>query len=114
MIETEHTVYSVELKNNCPECYSTDGLVLRFTQKEKENLWYLKVDKDVKGSISCTKCETDIFPVRWDEHIERVYDYYFKLMQPKPARTYFKSRFWVVFAAVILLLIAIVLLVLLY
>lgn len=107
MKETEHTIHTAKLKNNCPECYSTDGLVLSFTQKEKENLWFRKVDKDIKGVINCTTCKTRIFPVRWDEHIERVYEYYQKLVEPKSSRTHFKPRFWVVLTTGILLILGV-------
>lgn len=104
MKETEHTIHKAELKNNCPECYSTDGLVLSFIQKERENSWYRKVEKDIKGVIFCTNCKTQIFPVRWDEHIERVYQYYEKLVKPKPARTHFKMRLWLVLTISIIIL----------
>jgi len=91
---TEYTIQKAELKNNCPECYNNDGLVLSFIQKEKENTWYRKVEEDLKVKLFCTTCKTQIFPVRWDEHIERVYEYYNKLVVPKPAKTHYKKRFW--------------------
>lgn len=92
---TEHTIHTAKLKNNCPECYSNDGLVLSFTQKEKENKWLRKVEKECPAILFCTTCKMQIFPVRWDEHIERVYQYYKKLVVPKPAGRFFKARFWI-------------------
>lgn len=91
---TEYTIHEAELKNNCPECYSNDGLILSFTQKEKENAWLRKAEKDLEVILFCNTCETRIFPVRWDEHIERVYDYYQKLVTPRSTRTHYKKRFW--------------------
>lgn len=101
---TEYIIQEAELKNNCPECFSNDGLVLSFIQEEKENAWIRKIEKKLRVKLYCTTCKTQIYPVRWDEHIERVYDYYQKLVHPKPARTYFKKRSWMVLSIGLLLL----------
>lgn len=99
MKTTKYTLRKAALKNNCPECYSNDGLILSFTQKEKENAWFRKAEKDLEVILFCTTCQTQIFPARWDEHIERVYDYYQKLVSPRPTRVHYKKRFWLVLSA---------------
>lgn len=106
MIITKYTILEVELKNNCPECFNNDGLVLSFIQKEKENIWFRKAAKDLQSKLYCMICKTQIFPVRWDEHIERVYEYYKKLVVPKPTRTHYKKRFWITLSVGILILTA--------
>ena len=103
---TEYIIQKAELKNNCPECFNNDGLVLSFIQKEMENAWYRKVEENLAVKLFCTICKTQIFPVRWDEHIERVYEYYNKLVSPKPAKTHYKKRFWLTLSAGILVIIA--------
>lgn|SRR5699024_328839 len=91
---TEHTIHTANIKNNCPECFSTEGLIFSFTQEEKENAWYRKAQKQLKESLFCHVCHTEIYPVRWDEHIERVYLYNKKLVQPLSSAIHFKKRFW--------------------
>jgi DNA-directed RNA polymerase subunit RPC12/RpoP len=76
------------LTNNCPECFSNEGLLLTFYQKHIESPWYKKATGEITDSIRCQNCNTDIYPVRWTDDIERVREFYLKSIDT-PAR-YFK------------------------
>ncbi len=76
------------LTNNCPECYSTEGLTLSFKQKKVASALIHRVTSEVVESIDCKNCNTKIYPVRWTDDIERVYDYHKKTVTPK--KTSFK------------------------
>ncbi|MDC8002760.1 hypothetical protein POV27_01730 [Aureisphaera galaxeae] len=78
-----HLLHTSKVNNNCPECYSTEGLEFSFSQEEKENKLYSKASKDIKEVLYCHSCEQQIFPVKWTDDIERVYEYHRKLVQPK-------------------------------
>lgn len=104
MKTTKHTIHTAHIKNNCPECFSTEGLVFNFVQEEKKNTWYRKVAKKIEESLFCNTCKTEIYPVRWDEHIERVYQYNKKLVTPLSDRIHFKKRFWIVFITALVLI----------
>lgn len=78
-----HNLHTAKINNNCPECYSTDGLEFTFTQEENETRWYTKAKKEVAEVLYCHKCDQQVFPVSWNEDIERVYDYHKKLAKPK-------------------------------
>lgn len=97
MKESLITVKEVSLNNNCPECYSTDGLKLTFKQKFIENRFYKSVTKDVTEELACLKCETTIYPVMWTDDIERIYEYQKKAFTPKKPAFKFKKLAWVVF-----------------
>ena len=85
MTVTSHILHHAKLKSNCPECYDNSGLELTFTQAEKENKLYRQALKEVTSVMHCTKCDTTIYPVSWDEDIERLFEYNRKLANPKPA-----------------------------
>lgn len=76
------------LTNNCPECFSNEGLLLTFYQKHIENAWYKKATSEISDSIKCKNCNTIIYPVRWTDDIERVRAFYLKSIET-PAN-YFK------------------------
>ena len=70
------------LTNNCPECYSTEGLTLSFKQKKVASALIHRVTSEVVESLYCDNCHTHIYPVRWTDDIERVYDYHKKTVKP--------------------------------
>ncbi|MGB3774113.1 MAG: hypothetical protein WA951_02550 [Leeuwenhoekiella sp.] len=78
------------LKNNCPECYSTDGLMLIFSYKSTQNKLFEQNTEEVKTSMYCTNCNTVITPSRWTDDIERVFEYNKKLATPP--KPYFKFK----------------------
>jgi len=80
-----HILHTAKVNNNCPECYSTDGLEFTFSQEEVDNKLYSKAKKEVLEELRCEKCDQVIYPVNWTQDIERVYDYNKKLVKPKSA-----------------------------
>lgn len=86
----------VALKNNCPECFSTEGLELTFKQKFVETTFYKSITTDISNEIKCHKCNCIIYPERWTDDIERVFEYQQKAFTPKPASKYFKKLFWII------------------
>lgn len=81
--ENYFTLKEVQLNNNCPECYSNDGLELTFKQKISDNIFIKAITKETKHQMHCKNCNTDIFPVRWDDDIERVVAYHQRAVIPK-------------------------------
>ena len=78
------------LKSNCPECYSTDGLTLIFAYKNEKNKLFERSTTAVKTTMFCTNCNTVIYPSRWTDDIERVFEYNKKLAPPP--EPYFKFK----------------------
>ena len=71
------------LKNNCPECFNQE-LKLTFYQKHLISRFYRKTTNEVSQEIRCIKCESLIYPVQWTNDIERSFDYFQKMITPKP------------------------------
>ncbi len=97
-------IKTFNLNNNCPECYSKDGLQLTFKQKIKENSFYKSVTPEVTHLMLCNTCNTTIYPVRWTPDIERVFDYHQKAITPLKPNTQYKNKFWLVVFTVLALL----------
>jgi hypothetical protein len=110
-MKTQHyfTLKEVQLHNNCPECYSNDGLELTFKQRFVENLFYKAITQDTVYEMHCNTCETDIFPVRWTDDIEQVVAYQNRALRPKPKSLKLKKGGWI-FVIVDLILFVLVLL----
>jgi len=106
MTEKLITIKEVMLNNNCPECYSTDGLQLTFKQKFKETSLYRSVTSETAQEIECKKCNTMIYPVMWTEDIERVFNYHQKAFVPKKASTQLKKNAWLLIIVFLLLIIS--------
>ena len=94
------TVKEVSLKSNCPECYSTEGLKLTFKQKFKETKFYKSLTNDIVEELTCSKCNTTIYPVSWTDDIERVYAYQKKAFTPKPSSIKLKRLAWILFIVI--------------
>ncbi|MBQ4819765.1 hypothetical protein [Aquimarina sp. MMG016] len=83
-MKTEYIVLKeTTLTNNCPECYSNDGMLLSFKQEKRKSKLMVRTKSNVIESIVCGKCESKIFPGIWTPDIERVYDYHRKTITPK-------------------------------
>ncbi|MGJ8665614.1 MAG: hypothetical protein ACSHW7_04555 [Patiriisocius sp.] len=80
---TNHSLHTAKIKNNCPECFANDGLEFSFTQNENSQKLFTKADKKIVEKLYCSSCNTQIFPVSWDDDIERVYEYNKKQVIPK-------------------------------
>ena len=83
------------LNNHCPECFSTEGLQLSFKQKYNETRFYKAMTNDIINELKCKICNTEIFPVRWTNDIERVVDYKKKAFTPKPKSFKLKRLAWI-------------------
>ncbi|MFS4415936.1 hypothetical protein [Maribacter sp. 2307ULW6-5] len=71
------------LKNNCPECFNQE-LKLRFYQKHTYGTFLHRTTKEVTHQIVCKKCNSMIYPVKWTDDIERMFNYYQKTVEPEP------------------------------
>ncbi|AKA34751.1 hypothetical protein [Flagellimonas lutaonensis] len=101
--EKQVVIKDVEISNNCPECFNQE-LRLTFYQRHTSTPFYHRKTKDVTHEIKCKKCYSLIYPVNWTPDIERVFDYYNKLVEPdRPA-----VRFTTLFFVILLLLIVLV------
>jgi len=96
----------VNLKNNCPECFSTDGLQLTFNQKFVETSFYKSITNSITHEIICNTCKSIIYPERWTEDIERVFEYQQRAFTPKPTSKYYKKLFWIIIVAGLTLIFA--------
>ncbi|WP_033959866.1 hypothetical protein [Psychroserpens jangbogonensis] len=108
-LQQHFTLKEVQLNNNCPECYSNDGLELTFKQKFVENLFYKAITQDTVHEMRCNTCDTDIFPVRWTDDIEQVVEYQKRAVTPKPKSLKLKKAGWVFVIIDLLLLVAVIL-----
>ena len=89
------TLKEVKLNNNCPECYSSNGLELTFKQRLVENAFYKAITEDTINEMRCKTCNTDIFPVRWTNEIEQVVAYQKRAVKPKPKSLKLKKLAWI-------------------
>ncbi|WP_425076676.1 hypothetical protein [Psychroserpens sp. S379A] len=103
------TLKGVQLNNNCPECYSNEGLELTFKQKFVENMFYKAITENTKYDMHCNICKTDIFPIRWTDDIEQVVNYQKRAVTPKPKSLKLKQAGWLFIIIDILLLITVIL-----
>ncbi|PQV51655.1 hypothetical protein CLV33_101582 [Jejuia pallidilutea] len=99
-------VKKVTLKNNCPECFSNNGLQLTFSQMFVETSFYKSITNNISHTIVCNTCNSTIYPERWTDDIERVFTYQQKAFTPKPASKYYKKIFWIVIVATLALFFA--------
>ncbi len=103
-MKTEYIVLKeAVLNNNCPECYSTESLLLSFKQKRLFSKLFITTKGEIIEHMDCDKCKTTIFPGRWTDDIERVYNYHKKTIQPKPSGIRFTGLFYVLILLAVLL-----------
>lgn len=93
-------IKEAEITNNCPECYNQE-LKLTFYQKHTYNAFFHRTTDLVTHEIKCKKCYSIIYPVNWTEDIERVFDYYNKLVTPDKASVRFTTLFFVLLILVL-------------
>ena len=105
MAEKLITIKEVNLNNNCPECYSANGLQLTFKQKFKETNLYKSITNETTQEIECKTCNTIIYPVMWTEDIERVFNYQQKAFTAKKPSTKLKKKAWLLIAPLGILII---------
>ena len=100
-------IKEVALNNNCPECYTKEGLQLTFKQRFIETKFYKSITNDIKHEINCNRCNSTIYPIQWTDYIERVFEYQKKAFVPKKTSRYLKKASWVVIAFITFVLITI-------
>jgi len=104
-VKTEYIVLKeTTLTNNCPECYSKDSLQLSFKQQKQFSKLFITTKKDIIECLDCKKCETTIYPGRWTDDIERVYNYHKKTIQKTPSGTRFTVLFYLLVFFVVIVL----------
>lgn len=91
-----------DLTNNCPECFNQE-LRLRFYQKHRHNKLFHRITSEVSQELKCKKCDSIIYPVKWDNNIENAFNYYQKMVQPKNRAIKFRPLFYIL--SIVLLLI---------
>ena len=96
-------IKEADLTNNCPECFNQD-LKLSFYQKHRFGKLFHRVTGDVTNQIICNKCKSDIYPAKWTDDIERIFDYYKKMIQPEKTSLKLKPLFYILMLIVIALI----------
>lgn len=81
------------ITNNCPECFNQE-MTLRFFQKHLYSKLYHRTTSAVEYKIQCNKCQSIIYPVKWTEDIERIFEYYQKTVVPQKSRIRFTALFY--------------------
>ncbi|AEH01095.1 hypothetical protein [Lacinutrix sp. 5H-3-7-4] len=99
------TVKTVAFNNNCPECFSKEGLELTFKQEYVDTKFAKSITENITTEMECNVCNTQIFPVQWTEDIERVFNYQMKAFNPKKASKKLKPLFWIIVSVVLAIII---------
>lgn len=82
------------ITNNCPECFNQD-MQLTFYQKHIYGKLYHRTTAEVSHQLKCNRCNSVIYPVSWTEDIEKIFDYYQKMVAPEKASIRFTALFFV-------------------
>jgi hypothetical protein len=96
-------IKEMELSNNCPECFNQD-LKLTFYQKHRFSKLFHKTTSEVTNQILCNKCGSDIYPAKWTDDIERIFNYYQKMAVPEKSSLKFTPLFYVLILVVLALI----------
>ena len=100
-------IKEVALKNNCPICYSNDGLSLSFKQRFINTKFYKWVTSEIKHELDCKTCKSPIYPVQWTNDIEQVFEYHKKAFSPTKTSFKLKTISWILVATVLLVIVSI-------
>jgi len=94
-----------KLNNNCPECYSKDGMTLYFKQEIQQSKFHIRTKKNILEHIQCSKCENVIYPGQWTADIERVYSYHKKTITATSGSLKFTALFYILFAIILFIIV---------
>jgi hypothetical protein len=94
-------IKEADIANNCPECYNQD-LKISFSQKHKYGRFFDRTTNEVSHKIKCNKCDSLIYPVNWTEDIERIFEYYQKIVIPKKTSIKFTSLFYIFLVSLVM------------
>ncbi|MER3319768.1 hypothetical protein [Flagellimonas lutimaris] len=103
--EKQLVIQEADITNNCPECFNQE-LKITFYQKHTFNALYHRTTGVVTHEIKCKKCNSIIYPVNWTPDIERVFDYYNKLVKPDRPAVRFTMMFFVILVLMLCLVAA--------
>ncbi|WP_420603865.1 hypothetical protein [Flagellimonas sp.] len=103
--EKQVAIKDAALTNNCPECFNQE-LKLTFYQKHTFNPFFHRTTDQVTSEIKCKKCYSIIYPVNWTPDIERVFEYYNKLVTPDKTSIRFTTLFLVLLVLMLCLVTA--------
>ena len=87
-------IKETDLNNNCPECFN-QNLKLSFYQKHVYGKLFHRTTNQVTNQIVCGKCDSDIYPAKWTDDIERMFTYYQKMVVPEKSSLKFTSLFYI-------------------
>lgn len=96
-------IKEADLSNNCPECFNQD-LKLSFYQKHRFGKLFHRVTSEVTNHVICNKCGSDIYPIKWTDDIERMFEYYKKMVQPEKKSLKLKPLFYILILLIIALI----------
>ena len=86
-------IKEANLTNNCPECFNQD-LMLIFYQKHRYGKLFHSVTGEISNQIICNKCGSDVYPSKWTDDIERIFEYYQKMVSPEKTSLKFTNLFY--------------------
>ena len=96
-------IKEADLSNNCPECFNQD-LKLSFYLKHRFGKLFHSVTSEVTNHVICNKCGSDIYPIKWTDDIERMFEYYKKMVQPEKKSLKLKPLFYILILLIIALI----------
>lgn len=96
-------IKQADLTNNCPECYNQE-IKLTFYQKHRHGRFSHRATGEVTHELKCKTCNSILYPVKWTEDIERVFDYYQKTVVPEKTSLKFTPLFYGMILLVIVLI----------
>ena len=105
--ERLEVINETALQSNCPECFN-QNLKLTFYQKHTYGKLFHRTTDELTNKIVCEKCKSDIYPSKWTDDIERLFEYYKKMATPAPASTKFTGLFYGLIVFFIVLIAAII------
>jgi len=91
-----------ELSTNCPECFHK-SLRLAFYQKHLFSKFYKKTTKQVIHQITCNKCQSNIYPGIRNPDIDRLFNYYEKMVVPEKAKTTYTAWYYMLLLGLVLI-----------
>ncbi len=106
MSSKTHTLHTARLNNNCPTCYSKDGLEFTFAQKEVETPFHKKPARQIEEQLYCHDCKNIIYPINWTDEIERVYEYNKKIAETNKQYLKVKPLFYILILLAMILIAA--------
>ncbi len=105
--EKLQVIKETPLQNHCTECFNQE-LQLSFYQKHRYGRLFHRTTAEVTHQIKCNKCGSNIYPSQWTDDIERILDYYQKMVVPEKASIRFTKLFYVLILLFIVLVAAVV------